>query len=363
MSSPLVWILRSAHAGDNTQLVALAQALGYPFVTKTFSYRRAEWLARMVLGNTLLGVDEPRSDRLDPPYPDLVLCAGRATEAIARHIKAKLNPEARLVYVGPPWSSPDRFDLVIASPQYRMPDHPHVLNTALPLHDIEPRRLAEAAARWASRLAHLPRPLTAVLVGGGSGPYRFSAEAGARLGQQASAHAAAHGGSLLITTSARTPGATADALAAAVTVPADIFRWQPDATENPLHAYLGLAADIIVTADSISMIAEACATGKPVFLFDIEDRPRSMRAEEQIAARSGRLPPPHWRGADFAATLWRLGMAYGVRSWTRDLRIVHRTLIDGGRVAWLGDPAPPPRDAAGSPDLAKAVARIRAMFE
>jgi mitochondrial fission protein ELM1 len=362
VSLPRVWVLRSAHSGDNTQLMALARGLGYPFTVKTFAYRPAEWLPRMTLGATLLGIDKARSDQLDPPYPDLVLCAGRATEAVARWIKAKLNRRVKLVYIGPPWSNPNVFDLVIASPQYRMADHPHVLNTALPLHEVEPAKLAAAAAAWAPRLAQLPKPLTAVLVGGGSGPYGFSVKAGERLGRDASTHATARGGSLLVTTSARTPPATADALIAALTVPAQVYRWQPDAGDNPIISYLALAEDIVVTADSISMIAEACATGKPVFLFDTEEGARAMRAEENAPTHRGPLPPPHLLGADLSATLWRIGMAYGPSSWTRDLRVVHRAVVRDGRAAWLGEKPPNAPAATGSPDLAQAVMRIKMMF-
>ena len=45
-------------------------------------------------------------------------------------------------------------------------------------------RLAEAAALWAPRLAHLPRPLVSVLVGGSNGRFRLGAAEAAALGAQ-----------------------------------------------------------------------------------------------------------------------------------------------------------------------------------
>ena len=54
-------------------------------------------------------------------------------------------------------------------------------------------------------LAHLPRPYTAVMVGGNAGPYVLDPEAATLLGRAASAFARARGGSLLVSTSARTP--------------------------------------------------------------------------------------------------------------------------------------------------------------
>ena len=40
--------------------------------------------------------------------------------------------------------------------------------------------------------------------------------------------------------------------------------------ENPYFAMLGLADYILVTSDSASMVSEACATGKPVHIIDLE---------------------------------------------------------------------------------------------
>jgi len=40
--------------------------------------------------------------------------------------------------------------------------------------------------------------------------------------------------------------------------------------ENPYFAYLALADAFLVTADSVSMISEAAATGKPVHILDLD---------------------------------------------------------------------------------------------
>jgi mitochondrial fission protein ELM1 len=354
---PRLWLLASPHAGDNSQLLALAEALGWPFAVKRLAYRAAHHALRMIPGSGLPVLDRARSSDLAPPWPDLVLAAARESEPVALDLRRRAGGRTRLVHVGSPWAPPGRYDLVIATPQYRLPGRPNVLQNELPLHRAAPAALAEAGAAWWPLLARLPRPWVALLVGGPSGPYGLDAAAGARLGRAASAAAA--GGALLVSTSARTPAATADALAAALAVPAHLFRWRPGVAGNPYLAYLALADRFIVTADSVSMIAEACATGRPVALFDTEEGRRAMRAE--AAAPDAALPPPHWRGADLNATLWRLLLRTGPVRAARDLRIVHRRLAAAGRVHWLGEPAPPP--APASDDLARAVARIRELLD
>ena len=174
---------------------------------------------------------------------------------------------------------------MITTPQYRLPRAENVLHNMLPLHDVTQEKLAAEASRWQQRLQHLPRPFTAVLVGGSSGPYIFTPQSAARLGRAATRLAEAKGGSLLITTSARTDEAAADALTAAAGVPHVVYRCKEPPEDNPFHGFLGLSEEIVVTADSISMLAEAAAAGRPVLLFDIEEGRYAMRAEE-VGART-----------------------------------------------------------------------------
>ncbi|WP_161957342.1 mitochondrial fission ELM1 family protein [Aestuariivirga litoralis] len=351
---PRTWILQSPHSGDNTQLRAIAGRLGWPVETKKLAYRGHEGLLRLLSLPTLAGVNLAASSPLTAPWPDLVICSGRGAEAVAFWLRTR-NPQLRIVFVGTPWSDLRRFDLVITTPQYRLPQAPNVLHNLLPVHDVTPQRLAAEAERWAPKLAHLPRPVTAVLVGGSSGPYHFTPQAAARLGREASALAASDGGSLLVTTSARTGTAAEDALQAAITAPCFFHRWQPDAADNPFHAMLGLASRIIVTADSISMMAEAVSTVKPVLLFDIEEGPYAMRADLDVP-RIGR------RGRRLEATFFRLLINHAPPRFSRDLRVVHRQLVRSGHARWLGEPPPASAPAPLEDGLSRSVTRIRALF-
>jgi hypothetical protein len=204
-----------------------------------------------------------------------------------------------------------------------------------------------------------------VIIGGNAGPYVFDREAAALLGRAASVMAKRAGGSLLISTSSRTPRHTIDALEAAISVPAELYRWTPDAAENPYFGYLALADAFIVTCESMSMLAEACSTCKPVHMFDLDTGPQlrwplleGLIDDVPVSSWSRRL-----RRLRFQPLVYRTAMVTGPRRLTRDTRIIQRQLIAAGRAVWPGQdfppgPPPPPLD-----DVARAAARVKALFE
>jgi hypothetical protein len=56
-------------------------------------------------------------------------------------------------------------------------------------------------------------------------------------------------------------------------------------------------------------------------------------------------------------------MRLGPERMTRDIRIVHKHLVDSGRAVWLGDPFPPGLPLRSLECVPRAAARVRAMFE
>jgi uncharacterized protein len=363
-SHPRTWVMMGHKAGDNSQILALAEGLGWPFEIKHLVYRPTELLTNLLAPLTLLGIVQRKSSPLAPPWPDLIISAGRRNEPPCRWIQAHADRRVRLVHVGRPWALIENFDLVVTTPQYRLPRRPNVLHNTTPLQRVADDRLREAAARWAPRLAHLPRPYTAVMVGGNAGPYVLDPEAATLLGRAASAFARLRGGSLLISTSARTPKETLSPLEAAIDCPADLFRWFRGAAENPYLGYLALADSIIVTCESMSMLTEACATRKPVYMFDLHTGPENRWG--LLESLIGRVDTSRWRRLRrlrFQPLVFRIAFAIGPNRMTRDVRIIQRQLVAQRRAVWLGEtfpggPPPPPLD-----DVTRAVARVRALFD
>ena len=371
VATPKVWVLVGTRAGDRSQLLGLADALGWPYEIKELAYNRLHLLPNWLLGVSAASVSREARASLAPPWPDLVIDGGKRSVPVARWIRDRAGGQARWVHVGRSWAPLEQFDLLVTTPQYRLPPRPNVLHIATSPHRITPQRLASAAQDWKGRLQHLPRPWTALLVGGDSPPYALDAAAAARLGQEANGHARRAGGALLVTTSARTSPAAAEALFNAIDVPAHCHRWQRGDTANPYIAYLALADSLIVTGDSASMLSEACATGKPVALFETPRRPtllsRFLAGVERVLTGHGSRR--NYRGMpkqqDWMARSFDRMIERGLFMPIRDLREYHRTLIERGLVYRSGD-APPPKAStsppAGNDDMRQAVDRIHGLM-
>jgi mitochondrial fission protein ELM1 len=179
-----------------------------------------------------------------------------------------------MVHIQKPYAHPSLFDLVVV-PQHDSLRGDNVLVTRTALHRVTQKTLAEAAQCFNARLSHLPRPLITVLVGGSSKYQNCSLQTVHRLADQLIAAVRESHGSLAVTTSRRTGEENGIALRERLrAVPH--FIW--DGTgENPYLGLLALADAIVVTSDSVSMISEACATGKPIHVFDMGERHRKLR--------------------------------------------------------------------------------------
>lgn len=353
---PKVWLLLGHKAGDNSQVRSLAAALDWPTETRRLRYRRTEVLSNRLFGPTLLGIDPASSDALSPPWPDLVITSGRRNEPVARWIKRESGGACRLVHLGRPWAAADEFDLVITTPQYALRPGPGVVQIGLPLHGVNAATLATAASRWSGELAALPSPRVVVLAGGNSGSFLLTADRARRLRRVAEAMARRAGGSLLVSDSARTPAAARRELFADVDLPHRFFRWGTPDQDNPYLGFLALGDQFVVTGDSVSMVAEACATGKPVYLLHPGRHPLPLG--EGSGLRPDWLRPGWYR---WRPVSHRLGMAIGPRRLRRDVPALLQKLVDRGQAAWLGG-EPPARPASGDADLRTAVTAVRRLL-
>ncbi len=148
MRVPLVWILRGPKAGDYAQLQLLARA-----IERAVDDQAAGIPALGIVAARIPETDARRARpsrrpiALEPPWPDLVLTAGRRNELVARWIRDASGGRSRIVHVGRPWSNPSRFDLVVSNRQYLLDAGDNVIVNDLPLTDLTEASLAPERPR------------------------------------------------------------------------------------------------------------------------------------------------------------------------------------------------------------------------
>lgn len=262
-----VWVLADDRPGNRGQALGVAEALGMPFAVKEIRYGPLGGLPNVLLGASFAGLSGDSRSELAPLWPDIVIGAGRRIAPVARAIKRLSGGQTFAVQIMDPGRFARRdFDLIAVPHHDQAAPGPNVFFITGAPHRVTPDTLARAAEAWRGRLAHLPNPRIAVLIGGSAKGRALAGAAMEDLASRIEAFARRTGGSLLITSSRRTDPASLDALLARVSVPHYVHRWG-DAGENPYLGFLALADAVVVTGDSISMCSEACASGAPVYIF------------------------------------------------------------------------------------------------
>ncbi len=358
--TPRIWLVIGDKPGDNAQVEIIAEALGLPYEVRRVLPRPEYVLGKPRFKASLYHLDLQRSDPLEPPWPDVILTIGRRPSMAALWIQEQSGGHSRIVLLGRPKRWMERFSLIVVPSQYRMPEDERVLHLDFPLMRSNAAAIEEAAGAWRERLADLPRPLTAVFIGGQTKPFRFDAETARHLLD--SVRATAGDGFLYLSTSRRTPPAVIETLKAQLPANGRLYCWTPDNTDNPYLGLLGLADRFVVTGDSMSMMIEVARLGKPLAIYALPYQ-KGLAGRLQLllgnwlhggAAPSGvnRLLLP------LARALYRLGLV----RYSRDLTAVHRLLYEKRLAAPLeqGFSAP-----GGQPadELQRVVGRVRAVVE
>jgi hypothetical protein len=252
------WVLTSGAIGFEVQALGVAEALGIlPEIKRVSPPPPWRWLAPW-------GPAAP-SAAIAPPWPDLLIASGRQSIPYARMIRRRSGERTFVAVLQNPAIAPDNFDFVWAPAHDRL-SGPNVLATLASPHRLTPERLAAEAAKFAQTIIHLPHPRVAVLLGGSNAVYCLDEAAAAAIADRLVALTDA-GAGLMVTPSRRTGEAQTRIIRERLAGrPAVIWDGTGD---NPYFGFLGSADAVVVTCDSVNMVGEAAATGKPVHVIEL----------------------------------------------------------------------------------------------
>jgi uncharacterized protein len=279
---PQLVILSDGRIGHERQTLAIADALGW-------EPRLLPLRPRGVFGALApFFFPDPRDlATLRAAPPQVAFAAGRRTLPVLRWLRRR---GVFTVYVNRPATGPGAADVIVA-PAHDGFFAPNAVAPPTPAVLVTPERLAERRVSPDPRLARLRGPRVALLIGGDSRHFRFTPADGAALAAIAR-DLIAQKYSVMATASRRSPASLRAMLAEALTGPR-AFYWDGDGA-NPYVDMLALADYLIVTADSVNMVAEAVATGAPAFAFAPSGGSAKIRSYLERLQALGALRP--WRG-------------------------------------------------------------------
>ena len=273
-SAERVWVLDDPRAGTAAQAIGIAERLGVPFRRIPLTWNWMAHVAGLGRWGSLFGLGASaragmmRGAMAEAPGPALVISSGSRSAAVALWLKERYG--CRIVHCMRPGIGGllcfPQFDLLVIPRHDRPPKGANVLPVLGAPHRVSPLILRQAEAAWRERLAHLPHLRVALLVGGPVHGTEMVPALAHRLGKMVARLTAERGGAVLATTSRRTGAEATDALAAGLSRGLhELYRWG-EPGENPYLGFLASADAIVVTADSVSMMSEACATAAPVLV-------------------------------------------------------------------------------------------------
>lgn len=267
----ILWVLLDSRMGSVGQARGVINFLDkdkFEIIEKNLEYTKLSGLPNFLRGKTLVGLVPQSKKQIISPFPDLVLSTSRRTVPVARYIK-KQNRNTKLIQLMHPGKTGlKEFDLALV-PEHdkNKKTYPNIRYIVGAPHRISEEIISDAKQKWLPEFESLPKPLTAVIVGGAIKKKGFSLDNATDLANKVRMLKEKTGGSVLITTSRRTGEKAEKAIIDTLKdIPAHTFLWG-EKKENPYMGYLACADNIVVTGDSVSMCCEACGTNKPVFVF------------------------------------------------------------------------------------------------
>lgn len=258
----------------NSQTSGLAEAIGVSYVllparvVMPWALLPTAWLP-----HSLSVLEGSRELKTGIP-PELIITCGRHGTVAALALKRRFGDRIYTVHIQDPKISTRHFDLVVA-PEHDGLKGENVYQTTGALHYVTSERLAQARSSPESMvIGDDVRPLVAVLLGGRNGYYDFTVAEALGLVAALKRLISARDVRLMVLSSNRTP-------ASVVRVCRDAFGEEHYVWDgigaNPYFATLARAAYFVVTGDSVSMVSEAAATGRPVFVHHLPKRRAARR--------------------------------------------------------------------------------------
>ncbi len=272
------WIVTEAKAGMISQALGIAEAIGF----KKIVTKRACYNLPWSLFPANFGLNSPRflskiSDSISPPWPDVLITCGRQALGVSLYIRKQSKGKTFTICTQDPRINLKYFDLVIPMEHDNVSGSNVIVSKMTP-HKVTQAKLDEGKKLHKSFFLQKKKPYLVVLIGGSSNRYKMKTAECQNIIMQLQSILTNSKGSLFITPSRRTPAELIKMIEDKFGNNDRILIIDPT-KNNPYFGLLGMADCIFVTDDSVSMVSEACSTGKKVYILPLLNHNRGKNKE------------------------------------------------------------------------------------
>ncbi len=259
----LVWVIIDDIAGNANQAIAIAKALDEKYEIKKLKYNFLGFLPNLLKFSNLMGINLKLSDKIEPPFPDIVISSGRKTAPVSSYIK-KYKPNTFTIHIMNPDLPYKDFDLVLLPNHDKKIDSEKILYTIGAPGFLDKDEILQSIDNFSQKNKNIESPKIVLFIGGKTKKGDYSDNDYDELFKSFGKIKA----SLLVSTSRRTNFKSIDEKLRQLDKKYYLYDWHNNKNQfNPYKAFLGMGDYFVVTGDSVSIISDCLSTGKPVYVF------------------------------------------------------------------------------------------------
>lgn len=258
------WVLLEGRTGDDKQLLDLVNLLKWEVVPINLNTSILELITHRLFGTKSF---LKKIIKNQFPRPDAIFIIGGRNAAIAHAIKKNSGNKIKIYALGRPFAPFSWFDLIITTPQYCLPKSSKTIELLLPV--TTPNVELDKLEKWKSIIQKKNKTKICVLLGGNNSNYYFSPTFTENLCKSLIDYARRKNASLLITNSSRTPKEATNKLKKELGQNHIFYDINENDISNPYWMFIDSSQEVLVTSDSVSMVADACRNNKLVRIIDL----------------------------------------------------------------------------------------------
>ena len=259
MSKKNCWILSDNLVGHEKQSISLAEKLNINY--KLIKIKKVNFIKR----NLSNFFNLQKKNFFKPPYPKIIISCGKNTAYYSKMIKQKTKNKIFSIFIQKPPININNFDVVI-SPKHDKCKGLNVIETQGALTKINLKYIKNV--NKTKKPSILKQNFITVLIGGNSKHHKITKPILDKIIKNLKSIEEQKKIRIFILVSRRTGKKDYLYLKKNLISKNFIFVLPNSKKVSYLNA-LSFAKAIIVTSDSVSMVTEACSTGKPTYIIDI----------------------------------------------------------------------------------------------